>query len=89
VARDYPRHKLGDVAIPGQAYATPTTVRATLIAEAVALATQDGLIEDIEGFKRDLIVKRSTQNPNRLNAVLTPNLVNQFDIFAAAVQYRL
>lgn len=89
VARDYPRHKLGDVAIPGQAYATPTTVRATLIAEAVALATQDGLIEDIEGFKRDLIVKRSTQNPNRMNAVLTPNLVNQFDIFAAAVQYRL
>lgn len=89
VARDYPRHKLGDVAIPGQAYATPTTVRATLIAEAVKLATEDGLIEDIEGFKRDLIVKRSTQNPNRLNAVLTPNLVNQFDIFAAAVQYRL
>lgn len=89
VARDYPRHKLGDVAIPGQAYATPTTVRATLIAEAVKLATEDGLIEDVEGFKRDLIVKRSTQNPNRLNAVLTPNLVNQFDIFAAAVQYRL
>lgn len=89
VARDYPRHKLGDVAIPGQAYATPTTVRATLIAEAVKLATEDGLIEDIEGFKRDLIVKRSIQNPNRMNAVLTPNLVNQFDIFAAAVQYRL
>lgn len=89
VARDYPRHKLGDVAVPGQAYATPTTVRATLIAEAIKLATEDGLIEDIEGFKRDLLVKRSTQNPNRLNAVLTPNLVNQFDIFAAAVQYRL
>ncbi|WP_300657530.1 phage tail sheath subtilisin-like domain-containing protein [Pseudomonas sp.] len=89
VARDYPRHKLGDVAVPGQAYATPTTVRATLIAEAIKLASEDGLLEDIEGFKRDLLVKRSTQNPNRLNAVLTPNLVNQFDIFAAAVQYRL
>ncbi|MFC2974343.1 phage tail sheath subtilisin-like domain-containing protein [Azotobacter bryophylli] len=89
VAREYPRHKLGDKAIPGQAMATPTTVRATLIAEAVRLADQDGLIEDIEGFKRDLIIKRSTQNPNRMNAVLTPNLVNQFDIFAAAVQYRL
>ena len=89
VARDYPRHKLGDVAVPGQAYATPTTVRATLIAEAIKLATEDGLIEDIEGFKRDLLIKRSTQNPNRMNAVLTPNLVNQFDIFAAAVQYRL
>ena len=89
VARDYPRHKLGDVAVPGQAYATPTTVRATLIAEAIKLATEDGLIEDIEGFKRDLLIKRSTQNPNRMNAVLTPNLVNQFDVFAAAVQYRL
>ena len=64
-------------------------MRATLIAEAIKLATEDGLIEDIEGFKRDLLIKRSTQNPNRMNAVLTPNLVNQFDIFAAAVQYRL
>lgn len=89
VARDYPRHKLGDVAVPGQAYATPTIVRATLIAEAIKLATEDGLIEDIAGFKRDLLIKRSTQNPNRMNAVLPPNLVNQFDIFAAAVQYRL
>ncbi|WP_181297028.1 phage tail sheath subtilisin-like domain-containing protein [Pseudomonas sp. Q2-TVG4-2] len=89
VARDYPRHKLGDVAVPGQAYATPTTVRATLIAEAIKLATEDGLIEDVAGFKRDLLIKRSTQNPNRMNAVLPPNLVNQFDIFAAAVQYRL
>src|SRR3990167_4755231 len=89
VARDYPRHKLGDVAVPGQAYATPTTVRATLIAEAIKLANEDGLIEDIEGFKRDLLIKRSAQNPNRMNAVLTPNLVNQFDVFAAAVQYRL
>lgn len=89
IARDYPRHKLGDVAIPGQAYATPATIRATLIAEALTLASEDGLIEDIEGFKRDLVVKRSTQNPNRVNAVLTPNLVNQFDIFAGAVQYRL
>lgn len=89
VARDYPRHKLGDEAVPGQAYATPTTVRATLIAEAIKLAKEDGLIEDIEGFKRDLLIKRSTQNPNRMNAVLTPNLVNQFDIFAGAIQYRL
>lgn len=89
VAREYPRHKLGDIAVPGQAYATPTTVRATLIAEAIKLATEDGLIENIEGFKRDLLIKRSTQNPNRMNAVLTPDLVNQFDIFAAAVQYRL
>lgn len=89
IARDYPRHKLGDVAVPGQAYATETTVRATLIAEAVKLATQDGLLENLEGFKRDLLIKRSTQNPNRMNAVLPPDLVNQFDIFAASVQYRL
>jgi phage tail sheath gpL-like len=88
IARDYPRHKLGDQALPGQAIATETTVRATLVAEAESLA-RDGLLEDLAGFKRDLIVKRSTANPNRLNAVLPPNLVNQFDIFAASVQYRL
>ena len=89
VARDYPRHKLGDKAVPGQAYATETTVRGTVIAEAVKLHEEDGLIEDIAGFKRDLLIKRSIQNPNRMNAVMPPNLVNQFDIFAAAVQYRL
>lgn len=89
VARDYPRHKLGDRAIPGQAIATPNLIRATLVAEATKLHEEDGLIEDMESFKRDLLIKRSNQNPNRVNAVMPPNLVNQFDIFAAAVQYRL
>lgn len=88
VARDYPRHKLGDRAIPGQAIATLTTIRATLVGEAERLA-DDGLLEDIEGFKEGLLLKRSTANPNRVNAVLPPDLVNQFDIFAAAVQFRL
>lgn len=88
VARDYPRHKLGDQSLPGQAIATETTVRATLVAEAESMS-RDGLLEDLASFKRDLIVKRSTANPNRMNAVMTPNLVNQFDIFAASVQFRL
>lgn len=88
VARDYPRHKLGDRAIPGQAIATLTTIRATLIGEAERLS-DDGLLEDLEGFKEGLLLKRSTANPNRVNAVMPPNLVNQFDIFAAAVQFRL
>ena len=88
VARDYPRHKLGDTALPGQAIATETTIRATLIGEAERLWL-DGLLEDLEGFKKALLVKRSAANPNRVNAVLPPNLVNQFDIFAAAVQFRL
>lgn len=88
VARDYPRHKLGDRAIPGQAIATLTTIRATLIGEAERLS-DDGLLEDMEGFKEGLLLKRSTANPNRVNAVMPPNLVNQFDIFAAAVQFRL
>lgn len=30
---------------------------------------------------------RSSSNPNQVNAVAAPNLVNQFDVFAAAIQF--
>lgn len=93
IARDYPRHKLaGDDVLPfisaGQPIATPKLIRNTIIAEALKLA-RAGLIEDIEQFKRDLIVVRSDSDPNRVNAIIPPNIVNQFDVFAAAVQFIL
>jgi phage tail sheath gpL-like len=93
VQRDYPRHKLaGDDVLqyiqPGQKIATPKLIRNTLIATAGQLV-EVGLLEDIDQLKRDLIVRRSETNTNRVNAVLPPNVVNQFDVFAAAVQYIL
>jgi phage tail sheath gpL-like len=73
---------------PGQAIATPKLIRNTLIAAASQLVSV-GLLEDLEQFKRDLIVVRSEADENRVNAIIPPNTVNQFDVFAGAVQYIL
>jgi phage tail sheath gpL-like len=93
VLRDYPRHKLaGDDVLgkiqPGQPIATPKLIRNTLIAAAMQLE-QAGQLEDIDQFIKDLIVVRSTSDVNRVNAIIPPNTVNQFDVFAAAVQFIL
>lgn len=93
VARDYPNHKLaGDDVLqriaPGQKIATPKLIRNTLIAAAMQLEYV-GLLEDLDGFKAALIVVRSEADECRVNAILPPNVVNQFDVFAAAVQFIL
>jgi phage tail sheath gpL-like len=93
VARDYPNHKLAgddvlDRIAPGQLIATPKLIANTLIAAAAQLEYV-GLLEDLEGFKRDLKVLRSVADECRVNAVIPPNVVNQFDVFAAAVQFIL
>jgi phage tail sheath gpL-like len=93
VVRDYPAHKLagddvlGQIAA-GQNIATPKLIRNTLIATAGKLA-EVGLLEDLEQFKRDLLVVRSETDKNRVNAIIPPNTVNQFDVFAASVQFIL
>lgn len=93
VLRDYPQHKLaGDDVLPriqaGQPIATPKLIRNTLIAAAMELENA-GLLENIDQFINDLIVVRSTADANRVNAIIPPNTVNQFDVFAAAVQFVL
>lgn len=93
VLLDYPRHKLaGDDVLgmiqPGQSITTPRMIKSTLIA-AGAQAVRVGLMEDLEGFIRDLIVVRSDADTCRINSIMTPNTVNQFDVFAGAVQYVL
>lgn len=93
VLRDYPRHKLaGDDVLgkiqPGQPIATPKLIRNTLIATAMELE-RAGQLEDVDQFVKELIVVRSTSDVNRVNAIIPPNTVNQFDVFAAAVQFIL
>lgn len=75
----YPRHKLADDGNnfgAGQPVMTPGLARA----EAVA-AFNDwnaaGLVEGLEQFKLDLVAERDTGDPNRLNLLLGPDLVNQ------------
>lgn len=86
----YPRHKLGDDGAAvgaGQAILTPKGAKAEAIAWFAAI--QDlGLVEDPDQFARDLVVERDASNPNRLNFLLPPNLINQLVVTAAQIAFR-
>jgi len=89
ITSKFPRHKLaGDTVkpAPGQAIVTPTILRGELIALAGDLVDA-GLIEDLEQFKRDLVVQIDPNDPNRANVLSSPNLINQLRIFAEQIQF--
>ena len=91
ITSKYPRHKLANDGTrfgPGQAIVTPGIIKAELIAQ----YRQDefnGLVEDTRNFKRFLLVERDPNNPNRLNVLYPPDLINQLRIFAVLAQFRL
>lgn len=91
IARKFPRHKLADDGSrygAGQAIVTPSVIRMEIIA--LAREWEDaGLVEGLEQFATDLIVERDETDRNRLNALIPPDIVNQFRRFAAAIQFRL
>lgn len=91
IAMRFPRHKLADDGTnfaPGQAVATPSIIRGELLTLFRELE-EVALVENFEQYKADLLVVRSNSDPNRVNAVIPPDTVNQFRVFAGAVQYRL
>jgi phage tail sheath gpL-like len=87
----YPRHKLasdGTYFGPGQKVITP------LIGKAEAInwfrqMEQLGLVENFDQFKNDLVCARSLTDPNRLEWMLPPDIMNQFIVGAAVIQFRL
>lgn len=91
ISSKYPRHKLADDNASfgaGQAIVTPKILRAELIALMRELEDA-GLVEDLDQFAADLIVERDQGDPNRVNALIPPNIVNQFRVFAGRVEFRL
>jgi len=90
-ALKFPRHKLADDGTqfsPGQAVATPSSLRL----EYLALFRDwefAGLVEGFEQFKDDLLVERDAGDPNRVNAQLPPDLINQLRVQATQIQFRL
>lgn len=91
IALKYPRHKLasdGTFFDPGQAVVTPGTLRAELISLFRDWETR-GLVENFDQFKQDLIVERNSQDPNRVDMRMSPDLINQFRIFAGQIQFLL
>jgi len=87
----YPRAKLADDGTnfgAGQKFITPAVGKA----EAISIFRQWealGLVENLDQYINDLVCERSTTDPNRLNWILPPDLVNQFRIGAATIQFLL
>ena len=73
---------------PGQRVATPGIVKAELVSN-YRVDMFNGLVEDLRAFKNHLIVERDANNPNRLNVLYPPDLINQLRIFAVVCQFRL
>lgn len=91
ITQKFPRHKLADDGIrvsPGQAIVTPLVIRAELLALFTELEYA-GLVEDFAQFSETLIVERDQNDRNRINVRSNENLVNQFRIYAHAIQFLL
>lgn len=87
----FPRYKIADdgtrVGV-GQALVTPRDIRDECIA-LFGLWEENGLVENVDQFKDDLVVERDGSDPNRVNILLPPDLVNQLRIIATQIQFRL
>jgi phage tail sheath gpL-like len=91
ITTKYPRHKLADDDTkfgPGQAIVTPKIIKAELVAE-YSLDMWNGLVENLTQFKAHLIVERDSNDPNRLNVLYPPDLINQLREFMVLNQFRL
>lgn len=91
ITSKYGRHKLANDGTrfgAGQAIVTPTVIRAELLASYYALERL-GIVENADAFAQYLVVERSATNPNRLNVLFPPDLVNQLRVFALQYQFRL
>jgi phage tail sheath gpL-like len=91
ITSKFPRHKLADDGTkfgPGQAIVTPGIIKAELVNE-YQLDMWNGLVENLKAFKANLIVERDPNDPNRVNVLYPPDLINQLRIFAVLAQFRL
>lgn len=91
IAQRYPRYKLADDGTDfarGQNVVTPSVIRASIIAR-FRMWEQAGLVENIDQFIEDIIVVRDESDPNRVNAIIPPDLINQLRVFAGQLQPRL
>lgn len=87
----YPRHKLANDGTrfgPGQAVMTPKLGKAEALSWFRDMEDL-GLVEGFEQFRDDLVVERSTSDPNRLNFLMSPDLINQLIVTAASISFRL
>lgn len=88
----FPRYKLGNDGTAynaGQKIATPSSIKAAIIAQYKQWIGA-GLIEDkLDVYKAALVVSRDRTDVNRINTIDSPDLMNQFLVFASQIQFTL
>jgi len=92
ITSKYPDFKLADDGYAGfdGAVVTPGIIKAEILAEYHNMCTYSPVVcENEDAFANALIVERNKNDVNRVDAYIAPDLVNQFLIFAALVEFRL
>lgn len=85
----YPRHKLaadGTRFGAGQAVVTPKGMRGEALLWFRQMETL-GLVEGFDQFKTDLVVERNASDPNRMDVLLSPDLINNLLVTANKIQF--
>jgi phage tail sheath gpL-like len=91
VRSKFPRHKLANDGArfgAGQAVVTPAIMTAAALAW-FGQMEELGLVEGLEQFKTDLLVERNVSDVNRLDALLSPDLMNFLAVTASKFQFIL
>jgi len=87
IASKFANFKLADDdGIPRPKVATPSVVRAEL----VALFWEwffSGWVENPDQYMADLLVERDSSDPNRVNAIVPPDIINSFLVFAGQISF--
>ncbi len=89
--RKFSRHKLAN---DGQRFGSGQKIITPKIAKAEALAIfrnweELGLVENVDQFKEDLIIERPLSDVNRLDTLMSPDLVNQLRVLGTQIQFLL
>jgi phage tail sheath gpL-like len=91
ITSKYGRHKLANDGTrfgAGQAIVTPNILKSEILAEYRTLE-ELGIVENFDAFKSNLVVERNVTDPNRVDVLLPPDLVNGLRVFAVLAQFRL
>jgi phage tail sheath gpL-like len=92
VSTRFPDYKLADDGIniqPGQAILTPKLFRGHVI-HVCRLWEERGWVEAVDSFKDDIVVTRPKDiDPNRLDVLLPPDIINNAMVFAFLIQPRV
>lgn len=90
VTTKYARAKLANDGTrfgPGQPVVTPKLFKGELLA-AYAAMEADGLVENSDAFAAATIVERDANDPNRMNVLFAPDLINGLRVLGLLVQFR-